>query len=159
MHTRWLARGDEALVLEAGHLFDDLPQRAWVTRFLEAPGHHLGLAMVDGQPAGFVTGVEMTHPDKGTEMFLYELGVDEAFRGRGIGKALVRALADRARDGGCVGMWVLTDRDNAAAIATYRAGGADEGSDHVMLGWSFPAEDPPTAASDPTEGDAPTAGD
>ncbi len=33
-----------------------------------------------------VSGVELTHPDKGTEMFLYELGVAERFRGRGIGR-------------------------------------------------------------------------
>ena len=31
----------------------------------------------DGElPVGMVTGVETTHPDKGTEMFLYELSVD-----------------------------------------------------------------------------------
>ena len=45
-----------------------------------------------------VTGVETTHPDKGTEMFLYELAVDEAARDRGVGRALVAALADLARD-------------------------------------------------------------
>ena len=137
MTTRWLAPGDEHLVLEAGHLFDEPPRPEWASRFLVSPGHHLGLVMVDGQPVGFVTGVEMTHPDKGTEMFLYELGVDEPFRGRGIGTTLVRALAERARGLGCVGMWVLSDRDNPAALATYRAGGADEESDHVMLGWDL----------------------
>jgi ribosomal protein S18 acetylase RimI-like enzyme len=84
-----------------------------------------------------VTGVEMTHPDKGTEMFLYELGVDESFRGRGVGKALVAALADLARDRGCYGMWVITDEDNAAALATYsRAGGTPE-RDQVVLVWTF----------------------
>jgi hypothetical protein len=35
----------------------------------------------DGErPVGMVTGVETTHPDKGTEMFLYELAVDETAR-------------------------------------------------------------------------------
>ncbi|HZE00492.1 MAG TPA: GNAT family N-acetyltransferase, partial [Pseudonocardiaceae bacterium] len=53
-------------------------------------------------------------PDKGTEMFLYELGVDDRFRRRGIGKALVAALAELARESGCYGMWVLTDSDNWA---------------------------------------------
>ncbi len=137
MELRWLGPGDEDLVGRAGHLFDELPRPDWSARFLAQPGHHLGVAFVGDEPAGVVSGVEMTHPDKGTEMFLYELGVDEAFRGRGIGTSLVQALAARARELGCTGMWVLTDRDNPAALATYRAAGAGEGSDHVMLGWDL----------------------
>ena len=73
-----------------------------------------------------MSGVETTHPDKGTEMFLYELGVDDAFRGRGIATALVEALAAHARGLGCHGMWVLTEEDNAVARRTYRAAGGAE---------------------------------
>lgn len=51
--------------------------------FLASEGHNLLIAYVNDEPAGMVTGVEMTHQDKGTEMFLYELGVDAGFRGRG----------------------------------------------------------------------------
>jgi ribosomal-protein-alanine N-acetyltransferase len=70
-------------------------------------------------------------------MFLYELGVEEPHRRRGIARGLVEALIGVARERGCYGMWVLTDRDNAAAIATYRAaGGADDG-DSVMLTWDL----------------------
>jgi ribosomal protein S18 acetylase RimI-like enzyme len=79
----------------------------------------------------------MTHPDKGTEMFLYELGVADEHQGRGIGRALVSALADLASEHDCYGMWVLTDRDNPAALATYRAAGATGDDDHVMLSWTF----------------------
>ena len=69
-------------------------------------GHHLLIAYEDEQAVGFVSGVEVTHPDKGTEMFLYELAVDEPFRRRGIGRALVERLAALAREAGCYGMWV-----------------------------------------------------
>lgn len=62
--------------------------------------------------------MELTHPDKGTEMFLYELAVAEGQQRRGIGKALVAALARLARQANCYGMWVLTDDDNRAAVAT-----------------------------------------
>jgi ribosomal protein S18 acetylase RimI-like enzyme len=134
---RWLGTGDEAVLERAGRLFDGPPRRDWIVRFLTQPGHHLCIAYVGDQPAGFVSGIEMTHPDKGTEMFLYELGVDEAFRGRGIGRALVRALTDRASELGCHGMWVLTEHDNGAALATYRSAGSTEESDHVMLGWDL----------------------
>jgi ribosomal protein S18 acetylase RimI-like enzyme len=84
-----------------------------------------------------VTGVETTHPDKGTEMFLYELAVHPDHRRRGIGRALVGALAELARDRGCYGMWVLTDAENAAALAAYRAAGAGQPQESLMLSWTF----------------------
>lgn len=36
---------------------------------------------------------------------------------------------------GCYGMWVLTDADNAAALATYTGSGATDRSDQIMLTW------------------------
>jgi ribosomal protein S18 acetylase RimI-like enzyme len=96
------------------------------------------LAIEADAAVGFVTGVEMTHPDKGTEMFLYELGVDPAARNRGVGRSLVAALADVARDRGCYGMWVLTDDGNPAALRAYAAaGGVREHPDNVLLSWTF----------------------
>ncbi len=89
------------------------------------------------RPIGFVSGVETTHPDKGTEMFLYELSVDPGRRNQGVGKTLVGALADLARDRGCYGMWVATESDNAAAVATYRATGALTPEPCVTLTWTF----------------------
>jgi ribosomal protein S18 acetylase RimI-like enzyme len=79
----------------------------------------------------------MTHPDKGTEMFLYELGVDERFRNRGFGTALVLALRDLARATGCYGMWVLTNEDNSAAMRTYAAAGGTDARKQTMLSWTF----------------------
>ncbi|HKT03984.1 MAG TPA: GNAT family N-acetyltransferase [Rugosimonospora sp.] len=135
MDLRWCGAGDGGAVSGAAALFDFPTRTEWVQRFLAQPGHHLCLAYLDGAPAGFVSGVELTHPDKGTEMFLYELAVDEAFRRRGVGRALVRALAGRARERGCYSMWVLTDEDNVAALRTYRSAGAEGQSRHVMLDW------------------------
>ena len=132
-----MTSADVELVRAASPLFDSEARSAWVERFFGQPNHHLCIAYEGEEPAGFVSGVEMTHPDKGTEMFLYELGVDDAFRGRGIGKALVAGLADLARERGCYGMWVLTDTDNAAAIATYESVGAGEASSQLMLSWEF----------------------
>jgi ribosomal protein S18 acetylase RimI-like enzyme len=137
MEIRLLGPGDTGAVLAAASLFDDLPDVSATTKFLAEAGHHLFIAYEDGQAAGFVSGVEMTHPDKGTEMFLYELGVHKDFRRRGIGRALVSALSDLAIQRGCYGMWVLTDADNDAALATYRSAGAGETEEQVMLSWEF----------------------
>jgi aminoglycoside 3-N-acetyltransferase I len=132
-----LARGDEPVVLAAPELFDDAPTEERTARFLAREGHHLFVALEDGGAIGFVSGVETTHPDKGTEMFLYELAVVPARRNRGVGRALVGALAELARERGCYGMWVGTEADNAAALATYRAAGAGPPEPCVTLTWTF----------------------
>jgi ribosomal protein S18 acetylase RimI-like enzyme len=137
VELRWLGEGDLEAVVAAEHLFDGPVVADAARRFLGEAGSHLCVAYEDGEPAGFVSGVEVTHPDKGTELFLYELGVDERFRRRGIATALVRALAERGRERGCYGAWVLTDRDNEAAMATYRRAGAVDEGDQVMLGWDL----------------------
>lgn len=124
---------DADAVTIANHLFDHEVRPEWAQRFLAQPSHHLCIAYENGAPAGFVSGIEMTHPDKGTEMFLYELGVDDGFRGRGIGTALVANLTDLARARGCYGMWVLTDADNLAARRTYQSAGLGDPSEQLML--------------------------
>jgi ribosomal protein S18 acetylase RimI-like enzyme len=96
----------------------------------------LVIAYVDGQAAGFVSGTELTHPDQSQpELFLNELGVDAAYRGRGIGSALVSALWELAQSRSCRGMWVLTDEANAAAKKVYGGTGGIRQADQVMFQW------------------------
>jgi ribosomal protein S18 acetylase RimI-like enzyme len=131
--------GDVGAVQAAAPCFD-YPVRTDATeRFLSAADHHLLLAYVGDDVAGMITGVEMTHPDKGTEMFLYELGVLEQFRNRGIGRSLVRELADLAVRQGCYGMWVLTEDDNPAAIRAYTAAGGRVRDRPRSIDWEFAA--------------------
>lgn len=134
---RTLRPGDESAVVDASHLFDNRAKSDATARFLGEAGHHLLIAYEDEQSIGFITGVEMVHPDKGSEMFIYELGVSERHRGRGIGRELVERLKAIATDQGCYGMWVVTDRENSAALSVYqRSGGAPEG-DQVVVAWTF----------------------
>jgi ribosomal protein S18 acetylase RimI-like enzyme len=133
-----VTHGEAHLVQAGAALFDAPPSPAWTERFLQSEGHHLLMAVDEvGAPLGFVTGVETTHPDKGTEMFLYELAVSEPRRNEGIGRALVRGLADLAREHGCYGMWVGTEPGNAAALACYCAAGASPPEPYVTLEWRF----------------------
>jgi len=137
LEIRRLGGGDDAAVLALGPLFDAVPQPAATRRFLSEPNHHLLVAYDDDGAVGFVSGVETTHPDKGTEMFLYELSVVEARRRRGIGRALVEALAALARERGCYGMWVGTEPGNEAARRTYASAGARETPAHLILEWGL----------------------
>jgi ribosomal protein S18 acetylase RimI-like enzyme len=133
---------DAAEVRRGGALFDLAPAQETTTEFLDRAGHHLLFAYDEADAVvGMVSGVEMTHPDKGTEMFLCELGVAERGKRQGIGTALVRALADLARERGCYGMWVLTDPDDDAGLATYRRAGALEESTSITLLWDLSGEE------------------
>ena len=137
MEIRALGVGDDDGVAAASHLFDGPAREDATRRFLSEEGHHLLVAYEDDHPAGFVTGVEVTHPDKGTEMFVYELGVDDRFRRTGLGRALVARLGELAKKRGCYGMWVVTDGQNAAALRTYEGAGAVPESGQVVLVWTF----------------------
>jgi ribosomal protein S18 acetylase RimI-like enzyme len=126
---------DIALLHRAAALFDEPLRDDWIDRFVGSGDHHLLLAVDGDAPVGMVSGVELTHPDKGVEMFLYELFVLESARGTGVGTALVEALGALARERGCRGMWVLTDEDNAAGIGTYRKAGATIEQRTLLLEW------------------------
>lgn len=132
-----IGQGDAAPVLEAAHLFDNPPVSRLVDEFLRRDGHHLLIAYVEGEPAGFVTGVEVTHPDKAVEMLIYELGVAAEHRRRGIGRALVESMRELARDMGCRGMWVALEPDDEPATATYRAAGAGPIEPAAIMSWDL----------------------
>jgi [ribosomal protein S18]-alanine N-acetyltransferase len=128
--------GGEERVKAAERLFDDPVDLAATRRFLEIETNHLLIAYVDGQPAGFVSGTELTHPDQADpELFLNELGVDAEYRGRGIGKELVAHLWGIAQGRGCRGMWVLTDDSNPAALKVYAGAGGTRLAPQVMFQW------------------------
>jgi aminoglycoside 3-N-acetyltransferase I len=130
---------DADVLARGADLFDELPRPGPTSRFLSSADHHLLFAWDDADRAvGFISGVEVTHPDKGTEMFLYELGVSESARGQGVATGLVRALEIVAKDAGCYGMWVACESDNLGALATYRRADATDEANVTMFSWEFP---------------------
>lgn len=125
-----------AVLIRASHLFDEPVSPGGARDFLRRPGHVLLIATSrDGEGIGFVSGVEMRHPDKDPEMFIYELGVDEVWRRRGVAKALLLALRDEVVQRGCRSMWTGTEADNEAALATYRSLGATVDDRSVFITW------------------------
>jgi ribosomal-protein-alanine N-acetyltransferase len=128
--------GAEQQVKAAEVLFDDPVDLDATRRFLADDANVLLVAYADGEPAGFVTGTELLHPDKPVpEMFLNELGVDEAFRRRGIGRRLAEELWRLAQERGCRGMWVLTSDENVAANRVYLGAGGARGAAERMYQW------------------------
>lgn len=137
MEIRQLGPDDTQLLLEAAHLFDENPSRDRASAFLASDNSSCLVAYIEGEPAGFVTGIDIRHPDKATEMLLYEIGVDRTFRGRGIGSALVEALSAVATNRGHRGMWVLTDEQNDHAMRMYRAAGAGKAEPALLFEWDL----------------------
>jgi ribosomal protein S18 acetylase RimI-like enzyme len=134
MHIERAATMDDLSAAEG--LLDRSLDAAACRRFLADGRHHLLLAYDGNTVVGFASGVEMTHPDKGTELFIYELAVAAGRRRQGIATALLRELALLGRRRGCYGMWVLAEADNDAARSLYSSFGA-AGSEAVMFSWSF----------------------
>ncbi len=123
---------------EAAALFDHPIDSTATANFLADDRHHLLIGYVGDQPAGFVTAVELLHPDKPKpEMFLYELGVDEEYRRQGVATALMQRLVDLCHERGCGEMFVLTDDDNAAGNATYAKAGGKPEKAGVMFTWDW----------------------
>lgn len=128
--------GSEERVRGAEALFDDPVDLDATRRFLASDANSLLIAYADGLPAGFVSGTELTHPDKrAPELFLNELSVHETFRGRGIGRRLVSELWHLAQQRGCRGMWVLTHDDNVPANKVYSVAGGRRAGAQVMYEW------------------------
>lgn len=83
------------------------------------------IARWNGEPAGFALWFYNYSTFRGRHgIYLEDLFVRPAFRGAGIGKALIRALAARCRDEGLARLewWVLNW--NAPSIAFYESLGA-----------------------------------
>jgi ribosomal protein S18 acetylase RimI-like enzyme len=126
--------GDEREVARFDESFDYEVLPDETSRFLSDERHLLLLAYVQDQPAGFVSAVEVFHPDKRSELFLNEISVMQETRRRGVARALINELKRVGRELECVSMWVLTDEDNAAAMGLYQAtGGRWDGDLQVMF--------------------------
>lgn len=145
MRIRRMGAGDEWSVAEAAHLFDAEPSREWTAMFLDDPGHHLLIAYEEVHgvdvPVGFVSGTEVYSIDRPPRMFINDADVIPPYRGRGIGRALVDALSEVAASRGCTSTWVLTEKDNLAALAVYQVNGAERDERYVLIEWEHDPAD------------------
>jgi aminoglycoside 3-N-acetyltransferase I len=122
---RRLGPGDEAVV---ERLADHTPR----TALLHDERTIFVVAFDGADPVGFVFGYDLPrrHGDESI-LFVYELGVDDAYRRRGIATSLLAEIRrlSRSREA-----FVLTEPDDDAANATYARAGAVR-SDVVMWDW------------------------
>jgi ribosomal protein S18 acetylase RimI-like enzyme len=126
--------GHEDEIARFVEAFDNDVLAGETKRFLDDDRHVLLLGYVDDRPAGFVSAVEVFHPDKQSELFLNEIGVTQRDRRRGVARALIDELRRVGRERGCANIWVLTDEANTAAMNLYAStGGMWNGDRQVMF--------------------------
>lgn len=135
IEVRALQPGDEPLLANvADDVFDREVDAEAAARFLADPRHHIAVAIDEGTVVGFASGVHYFHPDKPVpELFVNEVGVAPSHQGRGLGKAVVTALLEVGRSLGCSQAWVLTDRENTAAMRLYATSGGEESPEGQVM--------------------------
>lgn len=132
IEIRRLVPGDEAVV---GALAEDEPPDA--AALLHDERTFYLAALEDGRPVGFVFAHELLrrHGDR-SMLFVYDLGVDEEYRRRGVAMRLLRELGAIAGARGMRVGFVVTNASNDAAMALYESvGGVRPADDDVV--WDF----------------------
>lgn len=81
------------------------------------------VATVDGELVGFITGFLV--PREPSTAFVWQIAVDDRFRGRGIGSRMLDALVERT---GVTAIEATVTPDNAASAALFRGLGARHGT-------------------------------
>lgn len=135
LHIRLANIGDAALLRTMiRELAEFERELQWVTireedlardGFGENPSFRALIADWDGQPAGYAVFFPYFSTWAGRGLFLEDLFVRDAFRGRGIGKALLAEVARVAVAEKCYGIHWEVLHWNERAIAMYTALGAE----------------------------------
>jgi GNAT superfamily N-acetyltransferase len=93
--------------------------------FGRQPKFRVLLAYWDQEPAGYALFFDFYSTWRGRQMFLEDLFIREAFRGRKIGKSLLAAVARIAQGEGCHALrWEVLDW-NRTAVEFYESLGAE----------------------------------
>ena len=135
MTIRRLGPGDEEIVVQLG---GERPLTHAHAADLLADERTLYLVAFEREePVGYVFAHQLLrrHGDR-SQLFVYDLEVNESRRRRGIATALMRELELISREHGIQTGFVLTNSSNAPAMSLYRSlGGVRPNQDDTM--WEF----------------------
>ena len=140
-----LSRGDvpilKALLAVFGEAFAEpetyqgaVPSDAYLQALLAKP-HFIALAALDGDDVvGGLAAYELEKFERArSEVYIYDLAVQERHRRRGVATGLIRALGRVAKTRGAYVMFVQADRGDAPAIRLYESLGTREDVYHFDI--------------------------
>lgn len=95
-----------------------------ISRLSTVDSRFVLLARVDGQPAGLAIAFRVFSTFRAAPVLnLHDLAVHPDFRGRGIGRELLKRIETHARQTGCCRVSLEVRRDNETAQGLYRSEG------------------------------------
>lgn len=117
-----------------GEAFDDPesyaakpPDDDYLRAFLAKPHVITLVALIEGRVVGGLVAYALEKFEQArTELYIYDLAVDEAHRRRGVATALIGRLQEIARDTGAWVIFVQADHGDDPAIALYESLGERE---------------------------------
>ncbi len=126
VEIRYVGPGDEGLFDRvAPEVFDHPVERRHLAHYLATPGHHLMVAIADGEIVGQVAAIVHRHPDgRPTELYIDEVAVTPGRQRQGIARRLLDAVLALGKEMGCEESWVGTEPDNEPAKGLYLRRGA-----------------------------------
>jgi GNAT superfamily N-acetyltransferase len=138
VEIRRLEPGDEEVVLALAPA-ESRPSREHAARLLASHSTHYLVAFSGDEPVGFLLAYELLRRHREpASLLLYEIGVTQEHRRRGVGRALYTELRRLARERGIGTGWVLTDEANPTAMRFYEAlGGVRARPDDVLYDFRF----------------------
>lgn len=133
---------DNAHLLEkvTDDVFDHAIRADSLEDFLDCPRHELFFAEAEGKVVGICSCFIYIHPDKPWQMFINEVGVDEDYRRRGIGRKLLDAMVSLARERGYAYAWLGTASDNTEGKALFGSASDPEDNPQPFLLYEWDLE-------------------
>jgi ribosomal protein S18 acetylase RimI-like enzyme len=125
MRVRRLGPGTELEILRSAYLMEETPELSAVRAYIDDERNVFLAAYEGSEPVGFLRGTARTQlRSRRKQFFLDEIAVDEKFRRRGVGKALINYLLRDCRELGFGDVFVFVDPTNAPAVRLYLTTGA-----------------------------------
>lgn len=123
----WIEPANQTLLDNiAEGVFDGPIRQDYLQAYLANRYNWLAVALIENLVVGQCMATVLQTPDKGSEIFLNEIGTGDDWRRRGIARALLRSLFARADAAGIGEIWLGTEIDNLPARALYENHAATE---------------------------------
>jgi aminoglycoside 3-N-acetyltransferase I len=103
------------------------PNEEYLGQSLENKKFLVFTASIDGRIAGGLTGYILnSYYTSSLQIYIYDLAVKKAFQRQGIGKQLIEAVKEYAKENNISELFVQADVEDTHALAFYKATGGEE---------------------------------